>query len=1673
MKFHTTRARLGALAAASVAASSPLVAANYSWQSAGTTNTWSTAPGDTNWFIDAGVVLSPWTDANAAVLAGATGENIALVGTVAPTSTTVNDNANWTLSGTGILGGTGGTLTKNGTGTLTLANTVANTFTGGTTVNAGTLSLGTGSTTADTTTVGALGSGGVTVNGGTLRLWIRNNAAFTIANNLTVNGGNILNEDGNHTLSGTVSVGAGGATLRSKWNGKNLTLTNTISGAGAVTVARSADGGGNADTTVILTGSNTYSGGTTVNSAVLQLGNVIATDKGPTGVVRGTLTVNSPGSAVLGFINALGYAAGQKVDTFNINGATVSHTASGDQGWGITYNMTGGTLQSTGTGRFTFGANTSVNTLASASTANIGGFVRIREGNTGNTVNFTTADGAASTDLAVNGVIEQSAAGFGITKLGPGLMQLNAANTYSGATNVNAGTLVLGPNGSLAASPVVVNGTFVSALAGKTLPSLTANNGSTLGLVAAPGATTNVTGALNLADGASISVAPILGATTVGGTYDLVTAGSITGTGTPVATFGGIYGPSRATGSVAVVGNKLQLTVTGTGASLIWNNASAAGAATGTWDTNLTANFNNGGGNDVFQAFDSVTFDDSVAAGAAKTVNVAGLAAPALVTVNNSTGNNYTLTAATAGSGTLTGSPSIVKSGTGSLILGANLVYSGAGAAITVSGGTFDLGAKTLPTQANLTVDGGTLSNGTLPVSGTFDFRQGTVSAVLNGAGTFTKSTAGTVILSGNSAITGAGSVAEGTLQIGAGAAAGSLGTGAVSISPGATLAFNRNDSGLTIANAISGSGALAFNGTNNGDAGAGIGNGLSSYILSGNNSGYSGAITVTNSRISLDNANDVGTAPITTGTNGGIYITAGTFPNAFILAGNGWGEATGLLGALRLQGGIVSGPITLAGNTRITSHSGAGTISGPIGESGGPRNLEFGGSGTATNFNTVLTLSGASTYTGTTSIGTAGGRTATVNLTGSLGNTAVTVNTGSTLTGNGSIGGSLNFAGAATNLGVNLGLPGTLSVAGNTTFGGVTTVALTPSPGLTPGGTVTLMTYGSATGTAANLAMANPTSYRQALFTVGATALTVDIGSKALVWTGTGGLTWDIATTTNWTDTTPAASAYYQGDVVTFDDTAGAANGAVTVTAAITPSTVTVNNSAAVPYTFSGAGSVGGNASLVKQGSGPMTVLIGMPYTGGTTISGGSLIFDGNQQGNRQAAGSNVSVAGGALLEVRGVNALPAGANAINATLQSGATYRVVTGTSASTGVTVPSHSHVNNLTLNGAVVDFTYSGTGLIYNGESVQLNGILTVGGSAASTIQSLEPAANQGLALIGNRTFAVADATSDAASDLVVTAELENSDNNTGALTKTGTGTLELAAANSYTAGTTVSAGTLLANNGPTGSATGTGTVTVAATATLGGSGGATGAVTAAGTLSPGSAASPFGVLRTGATTLTGTYACQIDGVSADVLAVTGNIDLSGATLALSVTGAGATEASYILATWTGTRTSAFASVTGIPSGYEVVYDDTLREVRLQPVVTDGYLLWETANGIEGAGSGVDSDGDGIPNGIEFVIGGDPSGPASSSSALLPTVTVDATYLNFQFRRTDGSAYLDPFVEYGTSLGSWTAAQAGVNGVVVNENNDFFGAGTDRVIVRIPRTLVAPGSTLFARLRVDVP
>ncbi|HEY1121758.1 MAG TPA: hypothetical protein VGE67_09165, partial [Haloferula sp.] len=274
----------------------------------------------------------------------------------------------------------------------------------------------------------------------------------------------------------------------------------------------------------------------------------------------------------------------------------------------------------------------------------------------------------------------------------------------------------------------------------------------------------------------------------------------------------------------------------------------------------------------------------------------------------------------------------------------------------------------------------------------------------------------------------------------------------------------------------------------------------------------------------------------------------------------------------------------------------------------------------------------------------------------------------------------------------------------------------------------------------------------------------------------------------------------------------------------------------------------------------------------------------------------------------------------------------------------------------------------------------------------------------------------------------------------------------------------------------GSATGTGAVTVAAGATLGGEGRVTGAVTAAGTIAPGGVTNAQGFLGLGATTLTGTYACQADGLVWDEISVTGNLVLTGSTLALSPVGAGFTETSYKIASWTGTRTGIF-NVTGLPAGYKVVYDNSSKEIRLEVGTATPYEEYEASNGIIGEGSETDSDKDGISNGLEFALGGisDPS-QQRNSTALLPTVEDLGASIRFSFHLTNDAAAITPAVwsvEFSDALeGTWTTAEDPANSTIAitpGGTSPESGEAWSLVQVTIPKAT----AKRFARLRVELP
>jgi autotransporter-associated beta strand protein len=112
--------------------------------------------------------------------AAVTAFTVGLVGSLSPTSVVVDNTTAYTFNGAGSLAG-GGTLTKRGAGTLTIANTGVNSYGGGTTIEAGTVDIG-------ALGQNGIGTGTITLAGGTLRAITPSGANITLANAINVTG---------------------------------------------------------------------------------------------------------------------------------------------------------------------------------------------------------------------------------------------------------------------------------------------------------------------------------------------------------------------------------------------------------------------------------------------------------------------------------------------------------------------------------------------------------------------------------------------------------------------------------------------------------------------------------------------------------------------------------------------------------------------------------------------------------------------------------------------------------------------------------------------------------------------------------------------------------------------------------------------------------------------------------------------------------------------------------------------------------------------------------------------------------------------------------------------------------------------------------------------------------------------------------------------------------------------------------------------------------------------------------------------------------------------------------------------------------------------------------------------------------------------------------------------
>ena len=114
--------------------------------------------------------------------------------------------------------------------------------------------------------------------------------------------------------------------------------------------------------------------------------------------------------------------------------------------------------------------------------------------------------------------------------------------------------------------------------------------------------------------------------------------------------------------------------------------------------------------------------------------------------------------------------------------------------------------------------------------------------------------------------------------------------------------------------------------------------------------------------------------------------------------------------------------------------------------------------------------------------------------------------------------------------------------------------------------------------------------------------------------------------------------------------------------------------------------------------------------------------------------------------------------------------------------------------------------------------------------------------------------------------------------------------------------------------------------------------------------------------------------------------------------------------------------------------------------------------------------LDFDQDGLSNGVEFVVGGNPTLP--DAGALAPTTTFTGSTFEFNFRRSDRANSDDSISirpEYGTDLVTWTLAENDEDEVSIVVTDDFYGEGVDRVVVSLPISL-ATDAKLFARLKV---
>ncbi|CAB3836229.1 autotransporter-associated beta strand repeat-containing protein [Achromobacter deleyi] len=870
---------------------------------------------------------------------GAGGATGSLVGDVANNGALAFNRSDTYTFG-GLVSG-GGTVSQNGSGTTVL--TANNAYTGGTSITAGTLQLGAGGATGgivgDVANNGALvfnrsdtyTFGGQVSGGGSVSQIGSGTTVLTGANTYT--GGTTI-------TAGTLQLGAGGPTG---------SIVGNVSNNGTLAFNRSdgylfgglISGGGGVNQlgtgTTILTANNTYTGGTTITSGTLQLGNG-GTSGGLQGDVvnNGVLVVARSDQVMLnGVISGSGAVvqngSGQTVLTGKntYSGATVAMAGSlfvnGDQSaaTGGTFANGGSTLGGTGIiGGNTFVAGTlSPGDLTGApGTLTITGDLTLdnaatlaynfgQAGTVGGPLNDLTI---VKGNLALNGTLNVATAPGG--SFDPGVYRVISYDGTLTGSGLTIGTI---PSPSFSVQTAVAKQVNLVNTAGLTLNfwdgALAAgkNNGTVDG---GNGFWQNAAGNDNWTNSLGVPNAPYADATFA---IFMAAPGTVT--------VDNSLGQVRS-GGMQFASNGYRLT---------------GGAIELVPDTGGGTTIRVGDGSSLGTAY--ITTIDSVLTGASRLVK------SDLGTLVLDAANTYT------GGTEING---------GTVQIANDAALGAAGAALAMNGGTLRT-TQSLTQSRPITL--GAMGGSVEPVAGTTLV----VASDIGGAGSLTKLGDGTAILTGNNSYGSASVVKDGvtvikagTLQVGDGGTRGNI-MGLVSND--GVLAFNRSDryvqadpingsgqviqqgSGTTVFNAVngySGGTTVAAGGLAVGDAanpGAAINSGGSVTVQSGARFGGYGSVTgnVTNAgTLSVADAfpglgGGAGSFAIRGNLiNSGVVDLAGAAPgNRLTVTGNYQGQAgvvalSTVLGAdnsptdkLVISGGAATGSTTL----RITNRGGLG----------------------------------------------------------------------------------------------------------------------------------------------------------------------------------------------------------------------------------------------------------------------------------------------------------------------------------------------------------------------------------------------------------------------------------------------------------------------------------------------------------------------------------------------------------------------------------------------------------------------------------------------------------------------------------------------------------------------------------------------------------------------------